>query len=162
MTQDKELTDFQKETQRAILMDKDYYSPSEAAALNRLNAAAQEALTRGRHPDFEIIRADFHDLRDGRDAEKLYQKFLMAYGLDESQPYQLDAQKKLQQFKLKSPTHLRVKEAYPMFGPGYWDSFITGRQKASHVKIRSDEAVKLMVRGLGKRRLNIKLGGGEY
>jgi len=195
MTQDKELTDFQRETQRAILMDKDYYSPSEAAALNRLNTAAREArkrgdgeeirrlyeaartikevharetdaeeslvkeaLTQGRHPDFQRLYQDFIDIRGAADGPTLYHRFLYEYRLDERASYNDVAQTRLREMALKAPTHLAIKKQYPMLD---WDSYITGRRKASHMKIRSDEAVKLRFKNLGRRPIRIRLGGGE-
>jgi len=82
-----------------------------------------------RHRDFEFIHSQFMDLRNPVEANALYLRFISEYGLDESRPYKVEDQRKIQKFKLRAPTHLRIKEQYPMFGPKYWDQFILGVSK---------------------------------
>jgi len=115
-----------------------------------------------RHPDFERVRSDFMDIRNGHEGEYLYARFLSEYGLDDSKSYDLRAQKKMQEYALRSPTHLTIKKKYHIFGPGYWDSFITGVRKAivRRVKLRSDHPVKFSLRNLRGRRVNVRLGEG--
>jgi len=115
-------------------------------------------MQRERHVDFQRILTDFLDLRSGEVGHILYGRFLDHYGLDESQPYEIKAQKRMQKHALRSPTHLRIKRNYPRID---FDRFITGRRKADRVRLRTDHPVKLRVRNLGGRRLNIRLGGGE-
>jgi len=130
-----------------------------------------------RHPDFERVRSDFMDIRNGHEGEYLYARFLSEYGLDDSKSYDLRAQKKMQEYALRSPTHLTIKKKYHIFGPGYWDSFITGVRRVNvrlgegvpvvvepvsqPMRIRLSNPAKLRVRNLGERKLQIKFVGGD-
>jgi len=119
-------------------------------------------MQRERHVDFQRILTDFLDLRSGEVGHILYGRFLDHYGLDESQPYEIKAQKRIQKHALQSPTHLRIKEQYPMFGEGYWDYFITGIRKliGKRVKLRTDHPIKIRVKNIRGRHLKVKLGEG--
>lgn len=132
-----------------------------------------KALRRARrHPDFERFYEDFQEVRNGEYGLINYLKFLDGYKLDETKSYEWNsrnrgmaarayAQSMLDKVTLKSPKHLAIKEQYPMFGEGYWDSFITGFKKriSNRIRLRSDHPVKLKVKGLMGRALNIKFGG---
>jgi len=113
-----------------------------------------------RHPDFARLLNDFVEIRGSLNGPILYLRFLEEYGLDERISYDLTAQKRLREMALKSRKHLAIKAEYPQID---WDAYILGvRRIGKHLKMRSDHPVKLRVRGLAGRRLNIRLGGGEY
>ena len=113
-----------------------------------------------RHPDFQRLYDDFINIRGSIEGPGLYQRFLAEYGLDETGSYEVTSQRRLRELALSSPKHLAIKQAYPMFPKGYWDSLITGiRNVGARIRLRSDYAVKLRIKGLNGRRLNIRFGG---